>query len=265
MLLEASKSKLNLGRALERTVHGPVKPMITQCSIRHLYDATPKPVNVIEVAKTFERRRCNHHTLEKPLSTTECFQSVLDPKKAGVNKHRYVVASQDPEARAMCRGIQGVPLIYINRSVMILEPMSTASEQIRERGERSKFRTGLASKASLLGKRKRVVEERDQTSTDPAAGDDTEAIRESSTKKKKKVYGVKGPNPLSVMKKKKKAPLEAQDLNSIREERDNSDGDTGELEEPKKQRIRKRKRKTDTADESLADIADTGDQEYGSG
>ena len=66
-----------------------------------------------------ERRRCGHHPEEypEPCSTLECLGSVV----GATNKHRYVVASQDGEMRARMRGIPGVPLIYINRSVMLLQ------------------------------------------------------------------------------------------------------------------------------------------------
>lgn len=64
-----------------------------------------------------ERRRCNHHELEEPLSSLECISAVVDPKGSHTNKHRYVVASQSPKVRAHMRTIAGVPNVYINKSV----------------------------------------------------------------------------------------------------------------------------------------------------
>ena len=104
--------------------------------MRHLYTAQPKSEADIDQAKTYERRRCNHHTLEEPLSTLECFKSVIDPKDNNVNKHRYIIASQDSNVRAHLRRIPGIPLVYINRSVMIMEPMANATEELREREEK---------------------------------------------------------------------------------------------------------------------------------
>ena len=43
------------------------------------------------------------------------------------NQFNYAVATQDQELRAYLRSIPGVPLIYINKSVMILEPISIAT------------------------------------------------------------------------------------------------------------------------------------------
>ena len=181
-----------------------------RCSIRHLYilKDLPQPQKdiLISIAKNMERRRCGHHTLEEPLSTLECISSVIDPKNSLTNKNRYVVASQDEEVRRFCREVRGVPLVYVKRSVMVMEPMAEVSVGVRDGIERSKFRSGLRGKGSLLlGKRKRgedegrdvnVTEEK-QADSGPG-GDDKGAI-------KKKMKGPKGPNPLSVKKPKREA------------------------------------------------------------
>lgn len=182
--------------------------MITQCEIRKLYAEKDQPGGnaAIELAKTFERRRCGHHPDQypKPLETIECIRSVVDPKSTGENKHRYVVASQSLDVRRMLRGIRGVPLIYIKRSVMILEPMADESVQIREREERRKFRAELKN---TLGKRKREEkEERNEDEGDDdesgSDNDNAEKNKAASEKKAKKSRGVKGVNPLAMKKKK---------------------------------------------------------------
>ncbi|KAL7959999.1 Fcf1 domain-containing protein [Trichoderma compactum] len=214
MIKDANRCTMDLAARLQSTVHGKVKPLITQCEIRKLYAEKDQPgVNAaIELAKTFERRRCGHHPNEypKPLETMECMRSVVDPKSTGENKHRYVVASQSLDVRRMLRGIRGVPLIYIKRSVMILEPMADESVQIREREEKRKFRAELKN---TLGKRKR--EEKEERNGDEGEGDDDgsesddddvkqgKAAQESTSETKpKKNRGTKGANPLSMKKKK---------------------------------------------------------------
>lgn len=169
----------------------------------------------IELAKTLERRRCGHHPHEfpEPLPTTECLQSVVDPKGTGQNKHRYVVASQGQDVRRMLRGVRGVPLIYIKRSVMILEPMADESARLRAREERMKFRAEIKN---ALGKRKREAEDDDdEDEDDEETGTKTDQPSETAPvqppkgtkeekKKTKKRRGPKGPNPLAVKKSKKK-------------------------------------------------------------
>ena len=149
-----------------------------RCSIRHLYtlEDLPQPQKdvLISIAKNMERRRCGHHTLDEPLSTLECLSSVIDPKKSLMNKNRYVVAE--------------------------------GSVGVRDGIERSKFRTGLRGKGSLLlGKRKRgedddsdVNETEGKEANSGAGGDEKAAI-------KKKMKGPKGPNPLSVKKPKRES------------------------------------------------------------
>lgn len=173
-------------------------PVITQCSIRHLYTLADIPSTqketLIALAKTFERRRCNHHTLDQPLSTLECLSSVIDSKNSRTNKNRYVVATQDEAVRRYCREVRGVPLVYVKRSVMVMEPMAEGSVGVREGVEREKFRAGLKGR---VGKRKRGDDDEGRE------GDHSMAHGETAETKKKRVRGPKGPNPLSVKKAKK--------------------------------------------------------------
>jgi U3 small nucleolar RNA-associated protein 23 len=202
---DASRFKIDLPGRLQQVLQGTIKPMITQCDMRHLYSAEPKDEETILKAKEFERRRCNHHELENPLSTEECLKSVVDPKGSLTNKNRYVVATQDPEVRAHFRKIPGVPLVYINKSVMILEPMASATEQQREQVENGKFKAGLKSRRASTAGQKRKHDEEDEKETDvgrsPGGG--------LSRREKKKARGPKAPNPLSMMKSKKTLAAEA--------------------------------------------------------
>lgn len=237
IIQDSAKCKMRLGAMLEGTLHGEIKPMITQCCIRHLYTSPATTAEEkrdkdawIEVAKAAERRRCGHHELEHPLSTLECMQSVVDPKGSGTNRHRYVVASQDLEVRQKMREIAGVPLVYINRSVMILEPMAAKSEKVREADEKGKIRAGLkggrpASSSAL--KRKRDDEDEAELDVDvpdraraiAAAGGTQQATHTGPVpKKQRKAKGLKGPNPLSV-KKTKKEPSKASAARETEEER----------------------------------------------
>jgi U3 small nucleolar RNA-associated protein 23 len=172
--------------------------------MRHLYACNKEPgvAALIERAKTYERRRCGHLPEEypEPLSALECLKSVVDPKGSGHNKNRYVVASQEQPVRKAMRGVLGVPLVYINRSVMIMEPMAGASAENRDKAEKQKFREGLKGResGSQTMKRKRTDEDGEGAQEqDAEAGD--------ATPKKKKTHqkGPKGPNPLAVKKAKK--------------------------------------------------------------
>lgn len=268
IIRDAARFKMKLGSMLENTVHGTIKPMITQCCIRQLYDAEVEPEqkadkeNWIEVAKQAERRKCGHHEFEQPLSALECIQSVVDPKGSGTNKHRYVVASQDREIREAMRQIAGVPLIYINRSVMILEPLAAKTEKVREAEEIGKRKAGLRGRPPLAVAEKRKRE------------DDQDDAGEAAVKRKK-IKGPKGPNPLS-MKKAKKAtnPEKVEDGEGAKGRQVSSkvavevhDASTGAVDAPdpesapkkRKRRRKPRGRSEETNGEPPVTLADTSD------
>ncbi|CAG7564579.1 unnamed protein product [Fusarium equiseti] len=229
MIRDSCRFKMDLEPALSRTVHGKVKPR--------------KDHEAIELAKTLERRRCGHHPDDypEPLGTKECLRSVVDPKDTNQNKHRYVVASQEQEVRKMLRGIRGVPLIYIKRSVMILEPMADESVQVRAREERSKFRAEIKN---ATGKRKRDDADDDDEKADKKDASTTE----DQKKKKKKGHGPKGPNPLAVQKpKKSKTEGQQPRKQESTEAKDTQEG------AGKRKRRRRNKTTTETADQGEAD------------
>lgn len=112
--------------------------VITQCCIHELYLQGKSEQPAVDLAKTFERRKCNHR---EAIPGDECLTSVigmswhcisksrsLHRKYAGeTNKHRYVLASQSQPLRTNMRTVPAVPIVHVNRSVMILEPPSDAT------------------------------------------------------------------------------------------------------------------------------------------
>ena len=178
-LAAAHSMSIDIARLSARTVSADIKGMISQCCIKTLYDA--KNDSVTKIAKGLERRRCGHVEVAK--SEGDCILECVGNR----NKNRYIVATQDRELRDKLRAIPGVPLIYINRAVMILEPPSPATIMTKEERERGKV--GLsAEEAAVLGKRKRV------TKIEKVEG------VESATETKKRKRGPKEPNPLAVKK-----------------------------------------------------------------
>lgn len=179
LVLTCDKASYDLVKGLNRTIQGETKPMITQCCMEALY--ATKNQRAIDMAKRFERRRCNHFKDPKP--PAECIQSVVDID--GVNKHRYIVASQSMKLRRKLRGVPGVPLIFMNRSVMVMEPASDASQRAAVMHENAKLSAGLNhTKVGYVEK-----EEEEEKNAD----------EQPKTKKRK---GPSEPNPLSVKKKK---------------------------------------------------------------
>ncbi|KAK1143375.1 hypothetical protein N8T08_006703 [Aspergillus melleus] len=233
-LLRAVHSfKMELIPALERTLQGKVKPLLTKCSLetlmagQPLHPRTNNPMRpeCLPPPTTLPLRHCSHNEDSTPIDETECLLSLLSPSTdAKKNKEHYILATADPPGaekaaaaaasanankggagqkrkrgpdqgevalrkaqslRRQARSIPGVPIVYVKRSVMILEPMSMPSDEIREGVEKGKFRVGLTDETINKKKREGAAEAKD-------------------AKKKPGFKKAKGPNPLSVKKPKKK-------------------------------------------------------------
>ncbi|KAF1809671.1 hypothetical protein P152DRAFT_461350 [Eremomyces bilateralis CBS 781.70] len=256
---DAAKCKMDILPAITRTLQGEVKPMITQCSMRHLY--ATKDSQLIDQAKTFERRRCGHHELDEPLSTLECLSSVVDAKDNKTNKHRYIIASQEREVRIQMRQIPGIPILFIDRSVLILEDMSAATVKECHGQERSKFLEGLKTRGTLgsPAKRKRAID--DEANAAEKDVDDSQPDEVKAVKKKHR--GPKAPNPLSVKKRTKPThtsdkPRQAEGEpsgNKSQGQESNGAPDHAESQEAGQKKKRKRTRKVD---KGPADGGDAG-------
>lgn len=175
---DAHSLKTDILKQLSTVLQGTVKPMITQCCIHELYLQGKALQPVVDFAKTLERRKCNHR---EAIAGDECLADVVGDS----NKHRYVIAGQSSALRVRLRKIPAVPLVHITRSVMILEPPSEATLAAKDAAEEK----GQKPSTQELAKLKQLQ---------PAA--------DEPPRKKRK--GPKGPNPLSV--KKKKGPTDGE-------------------------------------------------------
>ena len=134
------------------------------------------------------------------------------------NRHKYVVATQDPKLQAALRKIPGVPIVFCARTMLILEAPSDASNAAFEKNETKKLAPRKEERRSLH-----------------SIAEGGKAKDENSSKKRKRKKGPKQPNPLSVKKK-------------VNKSKPNNGKPTATVDEasqpPKKaKRARKRKRK----------------------
>ncbi|PFH54640.1 hypothetical protein AMATHDRAFT_72415 [Amanita thiersii Skay4041] len=162
--------KFELVKQLNTVLQGEIKPMITQCCIHELYLQGKAAQPAVDLAKSFERRKCNHR---EAIPGLDCISSVIGES----NPHRYVVATQSHSLRIKLRRIPAVPLLHINRAVLILEPPSDATIKAKAAVEEDSLHAPV-SDILLVGP----------------------SIPQAPLRKRK---GPKGPNPLSMKKKKK--------------------------------------------------------------
>lgn len=162
------------------------------------------------------------------------------PYAGETNKHRYVLATQSQELRQKLRTIPAVPIVHINRSVMILEPPSDATLRAK-----ALVRRALPCAPCSYAHRVCPCSQEEEKALHPTAPEaaklPTTAPTEPPRKKKK---GPKGPNPLSVKKKKPKPEASA----TAKKVQVESKADVGE----------KRKREDDDGESSAPHIEPTG-------
>lgn len=171
-----------------------VKPMITQCCMVALYNAEKEAApedkarasQAIALAKQWERRKCNHR---EPLASLACLEQVIGP----TNKHRYMLAANEPPLRrALRRVVPGLPIVHYSQSVLVLEPMSDVTEHYIAHME--------TNKSAISSTERKLLAQ------------DTEAEEPEPAPQPVKRKRPKAPNPLSVKKPKtqKKAPESTQ-------------------------------------------------------
>ncbi|KAN0063501.1 hypothetical protein ACQY0O_003948 [Thecaphora frezii] len=168
---------------------GNVKPMITQCCMVALYKLGKEHQPTVDLAKQWERRKCNHREAIEP---HECIKSVIGE----ANKHRYVLASDSQPLRAKLRNtVPGLPMVHFTQAVMVLEPMSNLSrskveeiEDTKLSGHAPKSDTSSAPPTNIIG-------------ADAAPSRAGESGEGEPPQKKRK--GPKAPNPLSIRKPKR--------------------------------------------------------------
>ena len=194
--------------------------MITQCCIHELYIRGKSHQPTVDFAKSFERRKCNH---KEAIPGNECIVSVVGRYllyspitcpligfyalcyiPGETNKHRYVIATQSQPLRVSLRAIPGVPIVHINRSVMVLEPASDATLQFKQRVRYQFYRCHLfcTHTLTLQAEDDALGPSKSERAALNAVAPQVEAV----VKRKKRP---KGPNPLSVKKKAPKGTLAA--------------------------------------------------------
>ncbi len=82
----------------------PNSAVITQCCIKALYDAGPSAQAATDVAKTFERRKCNH--LDKPKEEDECMKTMAGKQQLFAACHSVVRDADPGPPRAQARTIR---------------------------------------------------------------------------------------------------------------------------------------------------------------
>lgn len=148
-------------------------------------------------AKGNELRKNKNHFVLAAADWDEAIKDEKDRRKLeSQRREKRKRGELDEDARKGARMIPGVPIIYVKKSVMILEEPSVATERAVRGIEKDKYKDGIGG--AVRGTKRKREDEED-------GSDSNEAGTQQASKKKRK--GPKEPNPLSV--KKKKVKLDA--------------------------------------------------------
>ncbi|GJJ78427.1 U3 small nucleolar RNA-associated protein 23 [Entomortierella parvispora] len=196
----ALDQRIDLRTQIPKVLCDASKQMVSPCTMALLKSRGEDASGAFLASKRFEKRRCKHQTA---VDEAICLGQII----GNSNPHNYVVASQSKKLRSQFGQIPGVPLLYINRSNLILEPPSDASmnksksiETAKTHASTRELQTLKAVKVTGAGK----------VSVDTGLVKKLEKKQESKKEKRellkakilKKRMGPKEPNPLSVKKKK---------------------------------------------------------------
>lgn len=271
-----------LQRYLENTLHGQCRLFVTNCTLAKIMAEFEKEKERKSKASgvpprkggrpeflppplDLPMRHCKHKNNEGEdigvVSEARCLLDLLAGQPHGnelaKNKQHYILATADADekeqkrkgfldVRERARMIPGVPVVYVKRSVMILEELSGVSDRSRNKAEREKFSEGLVD----TRKRKRGETTEGEGEDDELAELDPRPQQGSSSRGMAKA---RGPNPLSVRKKKKVK------VNS--DEHDRGEQEIAQEEGAAKKRTRRGKRGRGASDSATGagdSIEDTG-------
>ncbi|KAG0091834.1 hypothetical protein BGZ93_011271 [Podila epicladia] len=197
----ALDQRIDLRTQIPKVLCDASKQMVTPCTMALLKSRGEDASGAFLASKRFEKRRCKH---QEAVDEALCLSQII----ATSNPHNYVVASQSKKLRSQFGQIPGVPLLYINRSNMILEPPSEVTLSKTKQIEGAKTHASTKELATLKTVK---IKNNGQIALDAKLAKKLEekavakkAKREAiKAKIVKKRQGPKEPNPLSVKKKKK--------------------------------------------------------------
>jgi len=200
----ALQSKINLREQLPKYLGTGVEIFTTKCVLEELKLLGHELYGALRVCENFEVVKCPHN----PIRTAASCMERLGRRSKNPTHQKFIIASQDEQLLFNLRDFGGIPLMSIRFNAICLEKPSKESENVQKE-DLHEFKTLEALKKASNGE------------------------KEEPTRKRKKI---KGPNPLSCQKKKK---------------RPNDPKPVETKPEVTKKPARRRKKKVNTVTESL--------------
>ena len=221
--LVALNKKFEMKSALEKLLDEKVILIIPSCIFKEVQSLEEKLPGLLQLLSQYKIEECKHGQL----SPTNCIRDYIGNK----NNSKYFVATQDNFLRIQLRNIPGVPLIFFEQNMLLMDKPSKISISASERRENLK--------ENPQKKEKKLLNEKKEEIRDFLINEFKESKyykRKQEEFKLNKLMGnirkkAKGPNPLSVKKKDSYYIQKEKDLNykkmmaEIRENNNNNNID----------------------------------------
>ena len=189
----ALNKKFEMKSSLEKLLGEKVNLIIPSCIFKEVQSIESKIPGLLKLLSQYKIEECKHGLL----SPTNCIRDYIGNK----NQFKYFVATQDNFLRVQLRKIPGVPLIFFEQNMLLMDKPSKISIESSERRENLK--------EDPQKKEKKLLHEKKEEIRDFLVAEFKESKyykRKQEEYKLNKLMGnirkkAKGPNPLSVKKK----------------------------------------------------------------
>ena len=190
----ALNKKFEMKSSLEKFLDEKVILIIPSCIFKEVQSIESKIPGLLKLLSQYKIEQCKHNLL----TPTNCIRDYIGKK----NNSKYFVATQDNFLRVQLRKIPGVPLIFFEQNMLLMDKPSRISIEASERRENLKEDPKQKEKKILSEKKDEIsnfLVEEFKNSKYYKQKQEEFKINKLMGKIRKKA---KGPNPLSVKKKK---------------------------------------------------------------
>ena len=189
----ALNKKFEMKAALEKLLDDKVILIIPSCIFKEVQSIENKIPGLLKLLSQYKIEQCKHNIL----SATNCIRDYIGKK----NNLKYFVATQDNFLRVQLRKIPGVPLIFFEQNMLLMDKPSRISIEASERRENLKEDPKQKEKKTLIEQKDEIsnflVEEFKNSKYYKQKQEEFKLNKLMGKIRKK----AKGPNPLSVKKK----------------------------------------------------------------
>ena len=189
----ALNKKFEMKSSLEKLLDEKVILIIPSCIFKEVQSIESKIPGLLKLLSQYKIEQCKHNLL----TPTNCIRDYIGKK----NNLKYFVATQDNFLRVQLRKIPGVPLIFFEQNMLLMDKPSRISIEASDRRENLKEDPKQREKKILNEKKDEIsnflVEEFKNSKYYKQKQEELKLNKLMGKIRKK----AKGPNPLSVKKK----------------------------------------------------------------